>query len=407
MERVYFDHNATTPLLAELLPQLPAMATEYGNPSSIHWAGQGAKALVQKARRSVASLIGAEPLEIIFTAGGSEANNMAMKGVYEADKSKRHFIISGVEHPSVRATAGWLRDQGAEVDVLPVRLTGNRAATNRVADKNVTATANENALSAGDSTLAIDPKDLKNLLRPETALVSVMLANNETGHIFPVGELAKITHEAGALFHCDAVQALGKIPVDVRRLGADLVSFSAHKLGALKGVGALYQRRGVALPSLIHGGGQERGRRAGTENLLGITSFGYACDHVNLEESKTLMALRDRLESGVSDISGVAIIGKNSLRLPNTSCLVVDGVDGETLLMNLDLEGFAVSSGAACSSGSTEPSPVLLAMGLTRSQAQSSMRVSFGQGNTLEQVEAFLTVLSKVVKRIRGFAGAR
>lgn len=371
--RIYFDNNATTPLAPQVRAQLATWAEAFGNPSSIHWAGRGPKALIREARRNFADLIGAETLEIIFTATGSEANNHALKGIfwsYQKSKSPRnHYLISAVEHPSILRAAEFLRDQGAEVEIFPVGRGG-----------------------------AVDLIDFEKRLRPTTALVSMMFANNETGTLFPIKKMAKLTHQVGALFHSDCVQSLGKSLINVKDLGVDLATFSGHKFYSLKGAGALYSQRGTKIESLIHGGGQERHRRAGTENVLAIASLGaMALEKNNLPEKlQHLNLLRDHFEGRVlGEIEHVIVTGLKTKRVPNTSSLVLDQVGGESLLMNLDMQGFAVSTGAACSSGSPEPSPALIAMGLTRLEAQSSLRVSFGWQNTLDEVNAFVEVLKK------------
>ena len=376
---VYFDHNATSPLDPSLLNEMVGWANLWGNPSSIHWAGRGPKGLLRQARQNLADLLGVDPLELVFTSGGSEANNMALKGLcLRPSDGRDQIVVSAVEHPSLLKTADFLRLQGFQVDLLPVERTG-RLAIERLAE----------------------------LLSARTLLVSVQMANNETGHIFPIAEVARLAHAAGALVHCDAVQALGKIPFRPRELDIDLASFSGHKFYALKGCGALYVRRGLRIESLIHGGGQERGRRAGTENVLAIASLGHMCGVKGPEiavQSERLRALRDHLEARVlAEIPGVAVTGPDLPRLPNTSHMVLQGVDGETLLMNLDVRGYAVSTGAACSSGSPEPSPVLLAMGFARAEAQSSLRLSLGWSNTRDEVDRFVEDLKAVVQRLRAF----
>jgi cysteine desulfurase len=384
---VYLDHNATTPLSAELVPKVTEWLTAWGNPSSIHWAGRKPKTLMRDARRNIANLLGCDPLEIVFTSGGSEANNLALKGVFEAfhkpsdlrGEFRNHYLISAVEHPSVRRTADFLSDKGAEVEFIPVLRSG-----------------------------CIDMEAYARLLRPTTALVSVMFANNETGNVFPVAKMSRMAHDKGALFHTDAVQALGKIPFNLSKMGVDLASFAGHKFYSLKGSGVLFVRRGVRIESLIHGGGQERHRRGGTENLLAICSLGAMAEKINeiADRAAFMRGLRDSFEKRVlSEIAGVTVTGGEGDRLPNTSSLVIHGVDGETLLMNLDLRGYAVSTGAACSSGSPEPSPVLLAMGLSRQEAQNSLRVGIGWSTTETQVENFIEVLKEVVTHIRSFAG--
>jgi cysteine desulfurase len=375
---VYLDHNATTPIHPEIAAKVPEWLKAWGNPSSIHWAGREPKALLREARSAIASLLGVEALELIFTAGGSEANNLALKGLASsATESRRQIVVSSVEHPSVRKTAEFLRKQGFTVDFVRVNRSGE-----------------------------LDLEHLRALVGDKTLLVSCMLANNETGHLMPLAEVSAIAHASGALVHCDAVQALGKIPLNLRELGVDLASFSGHKFYALKGCGVLYARRGLNLPSLIHGGGQERGRRAGTENLMSIASLGFMCtkgDEIVMQALR-VRELRDRMEAMILErIPEVVITGPERPRLPGTSSMSLKGIDGETLLMNLDVRGFAVSTGAACSSGNPEPSPTLLAMGLTREEAQSSLRLSLGWGTTEEEVTRFVSALEEVVQRLRGF----
>lgn len=381
LKPIYLDFNATTPLSGLVKSQLPQWLEEWGNASSIHWAGRGPKALLRDARNQIAQMLGCEALELIFTSGGSEANNLALKGVLENLKFNRscrqQIIISAVEHPSVVKAAQYLKRMGFKLDVIPVNRDGE-----------------------------IDLASYQNLLGEQTALVSVMYANNETGHIFPIQKMAQMAHEAGALFHCDGVQALGKSLVNVREWGVDLATFSGHKFYALKGCGVLYCRKGIQIESLIHGGGQERGRRAGTENLLAIASLGaMATQSLNVSEKILQMReLRDLFEQRVlQEISDIHIVGASGTRVPNTSSLMISGVDGETLLMNLDVRGYAVSTGAACSSGSPEPSPVLLAMGYQRQEAQSSLRLSLGWDTQASDIEAFVDTLKTVVARLRSF----
>ena len=383
--RVYLDHNATTPISERVREHVQEWLEQWGNPSSIHQDGRGPKALMRAARASVARMIGAQPLELVFTSGGSEANNLAIKGVFEGiGKSalqrfagRNRFLFSDVEHPSVRRTAEYLRERGAEVAFIPVRRTGE-----------------------------IDIETYGRLLDDSTALVSVMLANNETGNLFPIRQMVEMAHARGAIFHTDAVQALGKIDVDVVDLGVDLATFSGHKFYALKGCGVLYVKRGIPLESLIHGGGQERHRRGGTENVLAIAALSSMCELKSevAGKAREIELMRDRLESRIlGEISGASVTGRESVRLANTSSLVIDGIDGETLLMNLDMRGFAVSTGAACSSGNPEPSPVLLAMGLSRGEAQSSLRLGLGWGTRPEDVERFADTLVEVVAHLRKF----
>lgn len=334
--------------------------------------------MLRESRQKIANLLGVQPLELIFTSGGSESNNLALKGLCDRAPGERdQIVISSVEHPSLRKTAEYLSTRGFRVDIVGVNRDGE-----------------------------LDMAQLDSLLSNKTYLVSVMLANNETGHIMPVAEVARRAHAVGAYMHCDAVQALGKIPLNLPELGVDLVSFSGHKFYALKGCGFLYVRRGMSLESLIHGGGQERGRRAGTENLLSIASLGFMCGKGEeiVPQSLRLGELRDRMEARIlAEIAGVKVNGAEGPRLPGTSSMILDDVDGETLLMNLDVRGFAVSTGAACSSGNPEPSPVLIAMGLTREEAQSSLRVSLGWRTTSEEMDLFVNELKSVVARLRGF----
>jgi cysteine desulfurase len=352
---------------------------EWGNPSSIHFAGRGPKAMIRQARQNIAFLIGADPMELVFTSGGSEANNLAFKGVLGSrpKNGRDQIIISGVEHPSVRKTAEYMTSLGYELKIVPVGRDGD-----------------------------MDMDYFDDVLSERTALVSIMLANNETGHLYPVAHIAEQAKRKGALVHCDAVQALGKIPLNVRTLGVDLATFSGHKFYALKGCGVLFARKGVTLTPQIHGGGQERGRRAGTENSLAIASLGHMCslgDRI-FAEALRLRQLRDHMERRIlAEIPGVRLTGAESVRLPNTSNMTLADVDGETLLMNLDVHGFAVSTGAACSSGNPEPSPVLLAMGLSRAEAQSSLRLSLGWDSTQKDIDELVDVLRATVARLRGF----
>ncbi len=381
----YFDHNGTTPVCREVLEALPDLAQVWGNPSSIHWAGRQPKNILREARKSVADAIGASPLEIIFTSGGSEANNMVIKGLFEyyqtaqflppQQSRRRHYMCSQVEHPAVIKTMEHLKALGAQVDFIPVSRQG-----------------------------VIDLDFYEAHLSEETALVSVMYANNETGTLFPIQKMAEMAHQKGALFHTDAVQAFGKIPVNMQDLGVDFASFSGHKFYSVKGAGFLYSRKGSQVTPLIHGGGQERHRRGGTENTLGIGCLGVVAKRSSMitEKAKSMAKMRDYMESRIlAEISEVTVTASETPRLPNTSSLVLKGVDGETMLMSLDIKGYAVSTGAACSSGNPEPSPVLLAMGLTRAEAQNSLRVSIGWETTQEQIDGFIEALKLVVLRLR------
>lgn len=373
---VYLDHNATTPLHPQVKNSLlEELESHFGNPSSIHWAGRKSKNIIRNARQNLAELLSVSPLELIFTSGASESNNTVIQVIRSLNLDRNEYICSAVEHPSVLKTMKHLQSLGAVVHLIPVNQDGE-----------------------------LNLEFYKNVLSEKTALVSVMLANNETGNKFPVKELARLAHEKGAFFHTDAVQGLGKMEVNLKDLDVDYASFSAHKFYALKGCGLLYSKKGTPQIPFIWGGAQERSRRGGTENVLGILSFGVMAKMKNeiSIQSKRLEKLRDDMQSEIlKKISDCQVTGSLLNRLPNTLSLVIDGIDGETLLMNLDIKGFAVSTGAACSSGNPEPSPVLLAMGLTRGQAQSSLRISLGWQNTQEEVESFIMELEKSVQRLR------
>jgi cysteine desulfurase len=373
---VYLDHNATTPVHPEVLEHLPIWAQYWGNPSSIHKVSREPKKILRETRKSMAELLNVHPLELIFTSGGSESNNTAIKGTF--GKERNHYLVSSVEHPSVFKTFEYLKSLGASVDYIPVNQEG-----------------------------VLDLDFVKDKISEKTALVSVMFANNETGVIHPIKDISQIAKSVGALVHSDCVQALGKVSVDLQDLNIDMASFSAHKFYALKGTGVLFHRRGTPFQNLIHGGAQERARRAGTENILSIASLGYMASKKDqiLEKNKKVQILRNDMEKEIlSRISDVRIIGRSQNRLPNTSSLFLEGVDGETLLMNLDMHGICVSTGAACSSGSQEPSPVLRAMGYSRKEAQSSLRVTLGWLNDENQMDYFLETLKKVVTRIRSLS---
>lgn len=377
---VYLDHNATTPLAPEVRAALPGLLAHWGNPSSIHAASREPKKILRETRRDLAEMLNCSPLELVFTSGGSESNTTVLRAVWEElGKSKPHFICSAIEHPSVLRGFEWLESQGAEVDRVPVDRQGN-----------------------------LDLKFLETKITGRTALVSVMSANNETGTLLPVREVVKLARAKGALVHTDAVQMFGKLPLDLESLGVDYASISAHKFYALKGAGALFVRKGRPYRPLIFGGGQERHRRGGTENIAGIAALGISIAGRGSipAQAERIGRLRDHFEARVlEEIAGVTVTASETSRLPNTSSLVLRGVDGETLLMSLDLKGFAVSTGAACSSGNPEPSPVLLAIGLTRDEAQNSLRVSLGWGNTLEEIDSFVEALKQVTTRLRSLQG--
>ena len=370
--RYYFDHNATTPVSPEVFQAMaPLMTTVFGNASSIHQFGQEARGELDRARRSVATMLGAKAEEIVFTSGGTEADNLAIFG------AGGHVITTTAEHPAVLQSAAQL----SAATFVPV-----------------------------DGRGLVDPEAVRAAIRPDTRLISVMHVNNELGVIQPVQKLSRIAHDAGVLFHSDGVQAMGKIPVDVGELGVDLYSISAHKIYGPKGVGALYVRKGTDLRPLIYGGPHERKMRAGTENVAGAVGFGRAAEWVVEESAAEAVrqgVLRDRLEQGIlARVAGTHVNGAGALRVSNTSNIRFEGIDSEPLLIALDLKGFAVSSGSACSSGATEPSHVLAAIGLTREQARSSVRFSLGRSNTVEQVDALIDAVVQVVTRLRKLAPA-
>jgi cysteine desulfurase len=374
VQHFYFDHNATTPLAPEVLEAVVScLGQVYGNASSIHHFGQSAKQRLEMARRQVASLIHASAAEITFTGGGTEADNLAVLGVARGAK---HIVTSAIEHPAVLMAAMQLEREGVVVTRLRVGSSG-----------------------------VVNPDDVRKALRPDTALVSVMHANNELGTIQPLAEISRITREAGVPLHADGVQALGKIPVDVDALGVDLYSVSAHKIYGPKGVGAVYVRKGTKVAPIAFGGHHERDRRPGTENVPGIVAFGAAAELAGQHlaaESERLGALRDRLENTLLErIPASGVNGSRWNRVPNTSNLYFDGIDGEAMVISLDLRGFAVSTGAACSSGAIAPSHVLTAMGLTDDRARASMRFSLGRNNTAEQVDALAEAVLASVGHLR------
>ncbi len=377
---IYLDHNATTPVHKELSVQVNELALHWGNPSSVHNHGRGPKQLIRKARQALAKFFNIHPLEIIFTSGGSEANNTAIFSVFDNEwlKNKNYeaeFITTTVEHPSVSKAFDLIESYGATVHRVPVNYDG-----------------------------VFDIDFYKSVLNKNTKLVSVMYANNETGAILPIKQVVGLAKEVNALVHCDGVQALGKVNLDLKSLDVDYCSFSAHKVYSLKGAGALYVKTGTPLNSLIVGGAQERSRRAGTENTLAIASFGQALDLVGDIKTKYdhQENLRNKMETQIEkNIPNCKVLSKSAQRLPNTSNIIFDNIDGESLLMNLDLKGISVSTGAACSSGSSEPSPVLISMGLTRYQAQSSLRVSLGWETTDAEIKYFVETLTEIVSRLR------
>jgi len=379
--RVYLDHNATTPVHPEVFEAMkPFFQNQFGNSSSIHWAGREVRKYVEEAREKVAELLHASPAEIIFTGCGTESDNMAIKGVaYSWREKGNHIITTQVEHHAVLHTCQFMEKMGYEVTYLPV-----------------------------DNYGLIDLELLRRSIRPQTILVSIMFANNETGTIFPIKEIGEITRAKGVIFHTDAVQAVGKIPIDLQHLPVDILSLSGHKLNTPKGIGAQFIRRGLKLSPLIHGGGQEYGLRAGTENVPYIVGLGKACEIARRDFNQRinhLQNLRDRLEQGIkARIPQVVLNGHPTQRLPNTLNMSFLDVEGESLLLNLDLEGIAVSSGSACTSGSVEPSHVLLAMGIPPEIAQSAIRFSLGWSNTEAEIDYVLEVLPRLVQRLRAIS---
>ena len=375
MRRVYLDNNATTPVLPQVEAAMrPYFLEHFGNASSIHHHGQQARAAVERARESVAELLGARAAEIVFTSGGTEADNLALFGlVTQGD----HLITSSIEHHAVLNAAKQLGENCVDLTPVPV-----------------------------DSRGLVDPDDVRRALRPNTKLISIMMANNETGVLQPVEQIGRIAAEADVYFHTDAVQAAGTVPIEVKKIGCDLLSISGHKMHAPQGVGALYVRRNTLIHPLFYGGNHERQRRAGTENLPGIVAMGKAAEiareSLAAGDGEKMAALRSRLESTVlSLIESVGVNGGGAPRVPNTSNIYFDYIEGEALVIALDLKGLAVSTGAACSSGAIEPSHVLTAMGLAPERARASLRVSLGKQNTAEDVDYALSILPETVARLR------
>ncbi len=378
--RVYFDYNATTPVSPDVIDAVVAMTRDqFGNPSSVHHFGQRAKAALDEARTAVAALINAEPSEVVYTSGGTESDNFAIRGVAEAlePTGRKHLIASAIEHEAVLNTLKALGRRGWQTTLLPVGQTG-----------------------------IVDPERLRAVISNETALVSVMHANNEIGTIQPVAQLAAIAHEHGALVHTDAVQSVGKIPVDVRSMGIDLLSLSAHKFNGPKGAGALWIKRGTRMQPILTGGKHERSRRAGTENAPALVGMGVAARLAQAKlnaEGMRVGRLRDRLEEEIlRSVPGTMVNGTRSPRVPNTTNISFERVEAESLLIALDLEGIAVSTGSACSSGTLEPSHVLRAMGFSAHRTQNSLRFSLGLFSTEEEVDRVVAVLPGIVEKLRG-----
>jgi cysteine desulfurase len=378
VDRFYFDHNATTPVSPEVIQAtVGCLAEVYGNASSIHHFGQLAKQRLELARRQTAALVQAQPQEIVFTSGGTEADNLALFGIVRhLNRSQKHMVTTTIEHPAVLNACAQLEREGVGVTYVRVGASG-----------------------------VVDPDDIRRALRPSTMLVSVMHANNELGTVQPITDIARITREAAVYLHSDGVQALGKLPVDVHALGVDLYSMSGHKIYAPKGVGALFVRKGTRMDSILFGGHHERERRPGTENVPGAVAIGCAAESAarDLETRRAeVSALRDRLENGILNrIPGTGVNGARERRTPNTSNIYFDGIDGEALVIAIDLRGFAVSTGAACSSGAVEPSHVLTAVGLTPERARASIRFSLGRSNTIEAVDALIEVVEEAVRHLR------
>jgi cysteine desulfurase len=376
VRRYYFDHNATTPVSPEVMEAMrPCFGEVYGNPSSIHHFGQMAKQRLEMARRQTAALLSGGPREIVFVSGGTEADNLALLGAVRPCEGK-HVITTAIEHPAVLGACAQIEREGGEVTYLTVGAEG-----------------------------VVDAGDVRRALRPHTALVSVMHANNELGTVQPIAEIGRITREAGIVLHSDGVQAAGRLPADVRALGVDLYTISGHKIHAPKGIGALFVRKGTLLHSTQHGGHHEHDRRAGTENVAGAVALGQAAECAARDretESRRLAALRDRLESGIIErVPYAGVNGSRAARIPNTTNLYFDYLEGESMVIALDLRGFAVSSGSACSSGSVEPSHVLLAIGLPPERARASLRFSLGASNTPEQVDALIEAVVDSVAHLR------
>ena len=378
---IYLDYNSTTPVdRAVLDAMLPYFADNFGNASSIHSSGQRGRSAVDAARDSVAALIGAKTAEIVFTSGGTEADNLALFGSLAASNhSGKHIITTAIEHHAVLNAAQALEKQGIDVTYVPVGASG-----------------------------IVDPQDVRRALRPETILVSVMHANNELGTIQPIEEIGRIAAEADVYFHCDAVQSAGKLPLDVNRLGVDLLSISAHKIYGPKGVGALYVRAGTPLEPQFHGGHHERDRRPGTENVPGIVGFGKAAELARVRlatDSARIESLRDRLEEMLlNSLASVRVNGDRSRRVPNTTNLAFTAAGGEALVIALDLQGVACATGAACSSGAVEPSHVLLAIGLSPDEARSSLRFSLGRTTTAAEIDRAADIIPPTVERLRALS---
>jgi cysteine desulfurase len=375
MPRIYLDNNATTPVLPEVFEAMrPYFGEHFGNASSIHHHGQETRAAVERARDSVAALLGCRASEVVFTSGGTEGDNLAIAGL---TGSGDHIVTSGIEHHAVLHACKHLAETGCEVTYVPV-----------------------------DGRGLVDPDDVRRALRLDSKLISIMMANNETGVLQPIEEIGKIAAEVDVYFHTDAVQAAGKVPIDVKGIGCDALSISGHKMHAPQGVGALYVRKGTRLQPLFYGGRHERSRRAGTENVPGIVALGKAAELAmqGLErgDDKKMSALRDRLQRGIlAQVEDAGVNGNGAARVPNTTNIYFDHIEGEAMVISLDLKGLAVSTGAACSSGAIEPSHVLMAMGLRADQARASIHFSLGKQNTAEDIDIALALVPETVARLR------
>jgi cysteine desulfurase len=380
MRRIYLDNNASTPVLPDVFEAMrPYFGEHFGNASSIHHHGQETRAAVERARDSVASLLGCRPAEIVFTSGGTESDNLAIAGLTAPGD---HIITSSIEHHAALHACRHLEEIGCEGTYVPV-----------------------------DGRSLVDPDDVRRALRPNTKLISIMMANNETGVLQPVDEIGKIAAEADVYFHTDAVQAAAKIPIDVKRIGCDALSISGHKMHAPQGVGALYVRKGTRLQPLFYGGRHERSRRAGTENVPGIVALGKAAELAmqgfERGDDHEMSALRDRLQRGIlAQVEEAAVNGEGAPRVPNTTNIYFDHIEGESMVISLDLKGLAVSTGAACSSGAIEPSHVLIAMGLRADRARASIRFSLGKQNTAEDIDFALALVPEAVARLRELSPA-
>ncbi|MBZ4671595.1 MAG: iscS [Oscillospiraceae bacterium] len=378
---IYADNAATTRVSKRVLDaMMPYFAENYGNASSIYSIGRNAKKALEDARERIAKVLGAEPSEIYFTSGGSESDNWAIRGTAErlGAKGKKHIVTSAFEHHAVLHVCEYLEKNGYEVTYVPVNANG-----------------------------IINPEDVRKAIRPDTALVTIMYANNEIGTIQPIGEIAKICHEAGVLFHTDAVQAIGNVPINVKEQDIDMLSLSGHKIHAQKGIGVLYVKKGILIPNLIFGGGQERGKRAGTENIPAIVGLAEAMEAAveNIPAKvEKVSKMRDRLIDGILKIPRTRLNGDREKRLCGNVNVSIEGIEGESLLLMLDMKGICASSGSACTSGSLDPSHVLLALGLKHEVAHGSLRLSISEENTDEEIDYILEVIPQIVEKLRAMS---